>query len=83
MLEVSALYIYPIKSLGGIPVGTATLTDRGFAYDRCWMLVDSNNNFLTAREFPEMALIRTDYTSCVDALAEHLGKPSAPLLPKS
>jgi len=60
MLEVSALYIYPIKSLGGIPVGTATLTDRGFAYDRCWMLVDSNNNFLTAREFPEMALIRTE-----------------------
>ena len=59
MLKVSALYIYPIKSLGGIPVGTATLTDRGFAYDRYWMLVDQDNNFLTAREYPEMALIRT------------------------
>ena len=34
-------------------------------------------------DFPEMARVRTDYTSCVDALAEHLGKPSAPLLPKS
>lgn len=60
MLKVSALYIYPIKSLGGIPLRTATLTDRGFAYDRCWMLVDRDNNFLTAREFPQMALIRTE-----------------------
>jgi hypothetical protein len=34
-------------------------------------------------DFREMARQRTDYTSCVDALAEHLGKPSAPLLPKS
>ena len=37
----------------------------------------------SAADFAQMALIRTDYTSCVDALAEHLGKPSAPLLPKS
>ena len=34
-------------------------------------------------DFREMARQRTDYTSCVDALSEHLGKPSAPLLPKS
>ncbi|HVU54557.1 MAG TPA: MOSC N-terminal beta barrel domain-containing protein [Puia sp.] len=60
MLQVSALYIYPIKSLAGIPVRTATLTDKGFANDRRWMLVDENNHFLTAREYPEMALIRTE-----------------------
>lgn len=69
MLKVSALYIYPIKSLGGIPVRTATLTDRGFAYDRCWMLVDKDNNFLTAREFPQMALIRTELSQ--DGLFVH------------
>ena len=33
-------------------------------------------------DFNEMANKRTDYTSCVSALAEHLGKPPAPLLPK-
>jgi uncharacterized protein YcbX len=60
MLKVSALYIYPIKSLAGIPLQTATLTDRGFAHDRNWMLVDAQNNFLTAREFPQMALIKTE-----------------------
>jgi uncharacterized protein YcbX len=60
MLKVSALYIYPIKSLGGISLRTATLTDRGFAYDRSWMLVDEHHRFLTARELPQMALIKTE-----------------------
>jgi len=58
MLTISALYIYPIKSLGGIRVNTATLTDRGFQYDRRWMLVDMNNQFITQREFPQMTLLQ-------------------------
>jgi hypothetical protein len=32
--------------------------------------------------FSEMARQRNDYTTCVDAIATHLGKPSAPLIPK-
>ncbi len=59
MLTISALYIYPIKSLGGISLTTANLTDRGFQYDRNWMLVDGNNQFLTQREFPQMTLLQT------------------------
>ncbi|MES1197765.1 MAG: MOSC N-terminal beta barrel domain-containing protein [Chitinophagaceae bacterium] len=58
MLKVSELYIYPIKSLGGIFLNEAKLTDRGFQYDRCWMLVDKNNCFLTQRELPGMALLQ-------------------------
>src|SRR5688572_22715687 len=58
MLEVSELFIYPIKSLGGISVPSAKITDRGFEYDRRWMLVDINNSFLTQREFPQMALLQ-------------------------
>ena len=58
MLEVSELFIYPIKSLGGFSVPAATVTDRGFLYDRRWMLVDSSNVFLTQREFPQMALLQ-------------------------
>jgi uncharacterized protein YcbX len=61
MLEVSELFIYPVKSLGGIPVNSATITDRGFQYDRRWMLVDANNCFLTQREFPQMALLQVDF----------------------
>lgn len=58
MLEVSELFIYPIKSLGGISVRSAKITDRGFQFDRRWMLVDSNNCFLSQREFPQMALLQ-------------------------
>jgi uncharacterized protein YcbX len=58
MLQISHLYIYPIKSLGGIPVEKARVTDRGFEYDRRWMLVDPNNIFISQREVPEMALMK-------------------------
>ncbi|MFI5160926.1 MAG: MOSC domain-containing protein [Sphingobacteriales bacterium] len=58
MLQVSELYIYPIKSMGGIPVKNVHVTDRGFEYDRRWMLVDENNLFISQREVPEMALIK-------------------------
>jgi len=60
MLQVSELFIYPIKSLGGIAVSNAVVTDRGFQYDRRWLLVDSNNKFMTQREFAEMALLQTE-----------------------
>lgn len=58
MLHISELYIYPIKSLGGIALSSAIVTDRGFQYDRRWMLVDEQNRFLTQREHPQMALIK-------------------------
>lgn len=60
MIRISGLYIYPIKSLGGIEISSANLTSRGLQNDRRWMLVDYNNKFLTQREYPEMALLKTD-----------------------
>src|SRR4051812_11858845 len=58
MLTVSQLYIYPVKSLGGIALPAASLTDRGFEYDRRWMLIDENNRFLSQREVPAMAFLK-------------------------
>lgn len=57
MLIVSDLYIYPVKSLGGFSLPAATLTDRGFEYDRRWMLIDDNGRFLSQREVPAMAFL--------------------------
>jgi len=62
MIKVSQLFIYPVKSLAGISVNAAQLTDRGFQYDRRWMLVDEQNQFMTQRQFPGMALLRTGIT---------------------
>lgn len=60
MLTVSQLFIYPIKSLGGIALNTAQLTDRGLQYDRRWMLIDENNRFLSQREHAQMALFKLE-----------------------
>jgi uncharacterized protein YcbX len=62
MLKISQLYIYPIKSLGGIALNKAIVTDRGFEYDRRWMLVDHNNLFISQRENPQMALMKLQIT---------------------
>jgi uncharacterized protein YcbX len=63
MLRISQLYIYPIKSLGGIALNSARLTDRGLEHDRRWMLIDENNRFLSQRENAQMALFKTDLES--------------------
>jgi len=62
MLRVSQLYIYPIKSLGGIALNEVIITDRGFQYDRRWMLVDHNNLFISQREVHQMALMKLALT---------------------
>jgi uncharacterized protein YcbX len=58
---LTQLVFYPIKSCAGIQLSSATLTGAGLMheqiYDREWMLVDDDGNFLTQREYPRMALI--------------------------
>ncbi len=63
MLLVSQLYIYPIKSLGGIALPSVTITDRGFEHDRRWMLVDGQGRFLSQREVAAMALLKVELTT--------------------
>ncbi|ASU34507.1 MOSC domain-containing protein [Mucilaginibacter xinganensis] len=58
MLQISELYIYPIKSLAGIKVKNARITPTGFEHDRRWLLIDENNAFLTQREHHQMALLQ-------------------------
>lgn len=58
MLRVSELYIYPVKSLGGISLKEAKMTPRGLEFDRRWMLVDENNIFMTQRTVREMSLLQ-------------------------
>ncbi len=62
-LSVQEIWIYPVKSLGGYRSPEALVLEKGFAYDRRWMLVDENNRFLTQREHPEMAWFTA---TCVD-----------------
>ena len=78
-LTLSQIYIYPIKSLGGIPVKAAVVQERGLQYDRRWMLVDEKNQFLTQRTFAEMALLQVELTTD-GLLVRHKLKNIEPLL---
>ena len=57
--KLSELNIYPVKSLGGISLNEAEVTDRGLKFDRRWMIVDNDEKFLTQRTHPKMALLKT------------------------
>ncbi len=74
MLKISGLFIYPIKSLGGISLNKAQVTSRGLEHDRRWMLVDEHNRFLSQREIPEMALLYVELTAN-GLLVMHKKKP--------
>ena len=62
MLTLSEIYIYPVKSLGGISVDTAIAEERGLQYDRRYLLVDENGLFLTQRDSPSLALLKLSFT---------------------
>lgn len=57
---IQDLFIYPIKSLGGISLKEAKVEERGFQFDRRWMLVDQNGVFLTQRTHHHMALLQVE-----------------------
>ncbi len=57
MIQVTDIYIYPVKSLKGIPLKEAETGFRGFKYDREWMITDSDYQFLTQRQIEAMATI--------------------------
>ncbi|GEC72516.1 hypothetical protein SAMN05443543_101483 [Flavobacterium flevense] len=55
MLQLSEIWIYPVKSLAGIRLQESKVTQRGLEFDRRWMLVDEKGVFISQREHPELA----------------------------
>ena len=66
-LAVSALYVYPVKSLAGVAVSAHKVGARGFEFDRLWMVVDGDGVFITQRKVPKMALIQPGLPASADA----------------
>jgi uncharacterized protein YcbX len=62
MPAVRALYVYPVKSCAGIAVDNVVLEAHGLRWDRHWMVVDDSGRFVSQREHPAMATIRTAIT---------------------
>lgn len=59
-LNISEIWVYPIKSLGGIALEKAQVQAKGLRYDRRWMLIDDNGVAMTQRDFPQMALFKPE-----------------------
>lgn len=63
-LILSGLYIYPIKSAGGVAVSGSAVEPRGLRHDRRWMVVHAQeqergiSRQITAREQPRMLQIQ-------------------------
>lgn len=71
MKRISEIWIYPIKSMGGISLETAQVRPKGFELDRRWMLVDEANRFITQREVTPMAFFKLSLSR--DTLMVHHG----------
>lgn len=81
-MRVAGLFIYPVKSLRGCAVESATLDALGFAGDRRFLVVDDTGKFLTQRTHARMARVDTGLSS--DSLtlsAEGNGSVSVPTAP--
>ncbi|MCX7073802.1 MAG: MOSC domain-containing protein [Methylococcales bacterium] len=62
IFTLSDIFIYPVKSLAGIRISEWDVVETGLKYDRQWMLVDENGQFLSQRRLPKMVLIQTRLT---------------------
>lgn len=60
-MQVSGLWVYPIKSCRGVPVASWRVERRGLDEDRRWMLVDARGKFVTQREEPRLAPVSVTF----------------------
>ena len=56
--KVKSLFVYPLKSCGAVELTEMIIGPRGPYFDRQWMLVDEDNQFLTQRQFPQLARVK-------------------------
>lgn len=54
---ITGIFIYPIKSLGGISLKEADMEQKGLKYDRRWMLIDAEGTFVSQRKYHSLALL--------------------------
>jgi uncharacterized protein YcbX len=73
---LTALFVYPVKSMRGIPYREVRVSATGLEWDRQWMVVDAKGTFLSQRTHPRLARIVPEITK--DALV--LSAPDAPTL---
>jgi len=83
-MHLSGLFIYPVKSLRGCAVESATIDALGLVGDRRFLLVDESGLFLTQRTIPRMALVAAELADDDLVLrADGAGSIAVPLRPRA
>ena len=75
-LTLSALYIYPIKSAGGVSLPASDLGPTGLTHDRRWMVIDAAGRPVTQREQPRLKLVAV----ALEAGGLQVSAPQMPVL---
>jgi len=55
---IARLLVYPVKSCAAVDLPEVLLTETGLEFDRAWMVVDAQGEFVSQRELPRMALVK-------------------------
>ena len=56
--RIARLFVYPVKSCGGVEIKESVLTETGLDLDRAWMVVHADGQFVSQRALPRMALVK-------------------------
>lgn len=56
MITLSRLYTHPVKSMRGLQLSHALVSESGLIFDRNFMLTTPDGTFITARKYPQMLL---------------------------
>ncbi|MEB3278569.1 MAG: MOSC N-terminal beta barrel domain-containing protein [Lyngbya sp.] len=68
-MNVTGIFIHPIKSCQRIELEQAEVTPKGFFWDRELMIVDQDHKFMTQRDYPQMAKIRVQLSENMISLS--------------
>jgi uncharacterized protein len=81
-LTLSEIWIYPMKSLGGIRLSSSKVMEKGLLYDRRFMLTDESGKFMTQRVYPKMALFKLSIQDGTLTVHYHNDALSIPAVPQ-
>jgi uncharacterized protein len=62
-ITISQLSVYPIKSMQGLNLTQAQVNESGFQFDRQFMLSQLDGTFITARQYPQLLLLKPKLTN--------------------
>lgn len=62
-IELTGIFIYPVKSLRGVRLEEALLQDGRLVGDREWLLLDAAGRFMHMRDYPQMARVEVTITT--------------------